>query len=144
MTITGQSTLNKDDIARMVKDAEAHAEEDRQRREEAEVRNTGDSLVYQTEKMLRDQGDNLPDKASVETPLAALKTALNGNDMAAIKDASDTLSQALQAAGQALYDKAAHEASMGTSAASGNAPGGAASGGDDDIIDAEIVDDEPK
>ncbi len=143
MTITGQSTLNKDDIARMVKDAEAHAEEDRQRREEAEVRNTGDSLVYQTEKMLRDQGDNLPDKASVENPLAELKTALNGNDIAAIKSASDTLSQALQAAGQALYDKAAHESSMGTSAASGNAPGGAA-GGDDDIIDAEIVDDEPK
>ena len=138
MTITGQSTLNKDDIAQMVKDAEAHAEEDKQRREEAETRNVGDSLVYQTEKMLRDQGDKLPDKSAVETPLEALKTALNGNDIEAIKSASDTLSQALQAAGQALYDAAAHESSMGTSAASGNAPGG----GDDDIIDAEIVDDE--
>ena len=138
MTITGQSTLNKDDIAQMVKDAEAHAEEDKKRREEAETRNVGDSLVYQTEKMLRDQGDKLPDKSAVETPLEALKTALNGNDIEAIKSASDTLSQALQAAGQALYDAAAHESSMGTSAASGDGPGG----GDDDIIDAEIVDDE--
>ena len=138
MTITGQSTLNKDDITRMVKDAEAHAEEDRQRREDAEVRNVGDSLVYQTEKMLRDQGDKLPDKSSVENPLAELKTALNGNDIEVIKSASDKLSQALQAAGQALYDAAAHESSMGTSAASGNAPGGS----DDDIIDAEIVDDD--
>jgi molecular chaperone DnaK len=139
MTITGQSTLNKDDIARMVKDAEAHAEEDRQRREEAEVRNTGDSLVYQTEKMLRDQGDKLQDKSLVETPLADLRTALNGNDIAAIKSASDRLSQALQTAGQQLYDQAAHEASMGTSAASG---GSQASSNDDEIIDAEIVDEE--
>jgi molecular chaperone DnaK len=134
MTITGQSTLNKDDIAQMVKDAEAHAEEDRKRREEAEIRNNGDSLVYQTEKMLRDQGDGLADKSSVENPLAELKTALAGNDASAIKSAADTLSVALQAAGQQLYEKAAQDAAAGTSAASTQ------SGGDDDIIDAEIVD----
>jgi molecular chaperone DnaK len=134
MTITGQSTLNKDDIAQMVKDAEAHAEEDRKRREEAEIRNNGDSLVYQTEKMLREQGDGLADKSAVENPLAELKTALAGNDAAAIKSAADTLSVALQAAGQQLYEKAAQDAAAGTSAASTQ------SGGDDDIIDAEIVD----
>jgi molecular chaperone DnaK len=138
MTISGQSTLNKDDIARMVKDAEAHAEEDRQRRDEAEIRNNGDSLVYQTEKLLREQGDNLADRTSVETPLDELRTALNGNDNDAIKSASQRLSDALQAAGQQLYERAAQEASAGTSA-SGQTNGGS---GDDDIIDAEIVDDE--
>ena len=80
MTITGQSTLDKDDIDQMVKDAEAHAEEDKQRREEAEIRNNADSLVYQTEKVLREQGDNVDDdeKAAVEAPLADLKKALDG------------------------------------------------------------------
>ena len=134
MTITGQSTLNKDDIARMVKDAEAHAEEVRKRREEAEVRNNGDSLVYQTEKMLREQGDNLADKAAVEAPLNELRTALAGNDNDAIKQASDALSTALQVAGQQLYEKAAQEQSAGTSAS------GQTGSSDDDIIDAEIVD----
>ena len=139
MTITGQSTLNKDDIARMVKDAEAHAEEDRQRRDEAEVRNNGDSLVYQTEKLLRDQGDSLSDRTLVEAPLEELRTALNGNDNDAIKSASQKLSDALQAAGQQLYERAAQEASAGTSASGQSGQNGA---DDDDIIDAEIVDDE--
>jgi len=138
MTITGQSTLNKDDIARMVKDAEAHAEEDRQRRDEAEVRNNGDSLVYQTEKLLRDQGDSLSDRTLVEGPLEELRTALNGNDNDAIKAASQKLSDALQAAGQQLYERAAQEASAGTSASGQSGQ----NGDDDDIIDAEIVDDE--
>jgi molecular chaperone DnaK len=138
MTITGQSTLNKDDIDQMVRDAEAHAEEDRQRRDEAEARNIGDSLVYQTEKMLRDQGEQLGDKSVIENPLAELKSVLNGSDTEAIKKASEALSSALQAAGQELYDKAAHEASMGAST-SGQA---GSTEGDEDIIDAEIVDDE--
>src|SRR5882757_10548315 len=87
MTISGQSTLDKRDIDQMVKDAEAHAEEDRKRREEAETRNNADSLVYQTEKVLREQGDKLSadDKAAVDEPLSELKTALSGNDMSAIK-----------------------------------------------------------
>ena len=91
MTITGQSSLNKDDINRMVKDAEAHAEEDRKRREEAEVRNNADTLVYQTEKVLREQGDKVSadEKAAVEAPLADLKSALGGSDVEAIKSATE-------------------------------------------------------
>src|SRR6187431_2511212 len=83
MTITGQSSLDKNTIDQMVKDAEAHAEDDRRRRDEAEVRNNADSLVYQTEKVLRDQGDNVPadEKAAVEQPLADLKKAIEGNDV---------------------------------------------------------------
>src|SRR5689334_11697670 len=99
MTITGQSSLGKDDIERMVRDAEAHAEDDRIRREEAEVRNNADSLVYQTEKVLREQGDKVSaeEKAAVETPLADLKKALEGNDTAAINTARETVMSASQA-----------------------------------------------
>jgi molecular chaperone DnaK len=138
MTITGQSTLNKDDIDRMVKDAEAHAEEDRQRREEAEVRNNADSLVYQTEKLLKDNADKIDeaDKSLIQTPLDQLKTALNGNDIAAIKTAHEALGAAAQQFSQKLYEKASAEQAAGTSAS--GAAGG--TGSDDDIIDAEIVD----
>jgi molecular chaperone DnaK len=139
MTITGQSTLDKKDIDQMVKDAEAHAEEDRKRRDEAEVRNNADSLVYQMEKVLRDNADKVDEaqKATVEGPLAELKTALNGNDMEAIKAAHEKLMGASQAFSQQLYEKAAQENAAGTSA-SGQT--GAPGSGDDDIIDAEIVD----
>jgi molecular chaperone DnaK len=147
MTITGQSTLDKKDIDQMVRDAEAHAEEDRQRREEAEVRNNADSLVYQMEKVLRDNADKVDDadKEAIDKPLAELKTALNGSDIAAIKTAHEALMQASQAFSQKLYEKAAAENAAGTSAAdSQGTPGGDGSGdgsgGDDDIIDAEIVD----
>ena len=87
MTITGQSTLDKKDIDQMVRDAEAHAEDDRKRREEAEIRNNADSLVYQMEKVLRDNADKVDaaEKATVEGPLAELKTALAGNDIDAIR-----------------------------------------------------------
>lgn len=141
MTITGQSTLDKKDIDQMVKDAEAHAEEDRQRREEAEIRNNADSLVYQMEKVLRDNADKVDEaeKATVDGPLAELKTALNGNDMAAIKTAHEALMQASQAFSQKLYEKAAQENAAGTSAATGQGNAND-SGSDDDIIDAEIVD----
>jgi molecular chaperone DnaK len=136
MTITGQSTLNKDDISQMVRDAEAHAEEDRKRREEAEVRNNADSLVYQMEKVLRDNADKVDDaeKATIQGPLDELKAALNGNDSEAIKAGHERLMQASQAFSQKLYEKAAQENAAGTSAS------GQTSGGDDDIIDAEIVD----
>jgi len=142
MTITGQSTLDKKDIDQMVRDAEAHAEEDRKRREEAEVRNNADSLVYQTEKVLRDQGDKVSadDKALVEQPLAELKTALTGNDIAAIRAAHDALMGATQAFSQKLYEAASRDdAAAAGSSASGQA-GGTGAGGDDEIIDAEIVD----
>ena len=144
MTITGQSTLAKDDIEAMVKDAEAHAEEDKARREEAETRNNAESLVNQTEKVLRDQGDTVDaaEKEAVETPLADLKTALAGNDSEAIKTATDTLMTASQAFGQKLYEAAAKDADGGGSSASGQDAEGDAGAADDDIVDAEIVDDE--
>jgi len=139
MTITGQSTLAKDDIDQMVRDAEAHAEEDRKRREEAEIRNNADSLVYQTEKVLRDQGDNVSaeEKAAVEGPLADLKKALEGADYDSIKSASEALMSASQAFSQKLYEAAARD-----SGAAGTSASGQESGGDDDIVDAEIVDEE--
>jgi molecular chaperone DnaK len=138
MTITGQSSLAKDDIERMVKDAEAHAEEDRQRREEAEVRNQGDTLVYQTEKLLKEQGDKLSgdEKQKVEDALASLKTALSGDDIPAIKDATEALMTASQEFTQKLYESAASES--GASGAAGAR--GATSADDDEVVDAEIVD----
>ena len=143
MTITGQSTLDKKDIEQMVRDAEAHAEEDRTRRDEAETRNNADSLVYQTEKVLREQGEKLTaeDKSAVEEPLAELKTALNGNDMAAIKAAQEKLMSASQAFSQKLYEAAARDdAGAAGSSASGQAGNGAGAVDDDEIVDAEIVD----
>jgi molecular chaperone DnaK len=139
MTISGQSTLSKDDINQMVKDAEAHAEEDRQRREEAEIRNNADSLVYQTEKVLREQGDKVTaeEKAAVEEPLAALKIALEGNDNASIKAATDALMSASQAFSQKLYETAARDSNAAGTSASGQNAGGT---NDDEIVDAEIVD----
>jgi molecular chaperone DnaK len=135
MTITGQSSLDKDTIEQMVRDAEAHAEEDARRREEAEVRNNGDTLVYQTEKLLREQGDKLEgdEKTQVEEHLAALKSAISGSDLDAIKSATETLMTSSQGFTQRLYDAAAQadrESSAATSAPS-----------DDDVVDAEIVDD---
>jgi molecular chaperone DnaK len=145
MTITGQSSLAKDDIDQMIRDAEAHAEEDRRRREEAEVRNQADTLVYQTEKLLKEQGDKLSgdEKSSVEQRLGDLKSALEGNDVEAIKNATDALMSASQTFTQKLYDAASQEAAA--SAAAGTAPGsgsGASQPNDDDVVDAEIVDDQ--
>ena len=141
MTITGQSTLDKRDIEQMVRDAEAHAEEDRQRRDEAELRNNADSLVYQTEKMLRDQGDKVSsdEKAAVENPLAELKSALAGSDLASIRSAHEALMGATQAFSQKLYEAASRDdAAAAGSSASGQS--GTGSVNDDEIVDAEIVD----
>ncbi len=140
MTITGQSSLSKDAIDQMVKDAEAHAEEDRQRREEAEVRNSADTLVYQTEKLLKDQGDKISaeEKANVESKLGDLKTAVSGSDLEAMKTATEALMAASQEFTQKLYQQAAAE----ESAAGGSAGPGASAPDDDDVVDAEIVDDE--
>ena len=145
MTLSGQSTLNKDDIAQMVKDAESHAEEDAKRRAEAEVRNNADSLVYQTEKVLREQGDKVPadEKDAVEAPLADLKKALEGNDNDVIKSSTEALMAASQAFSQKLYEAAAKDAGAEGSSASGQ-DAGAGEVNDDDIVDAEIVDDEPE
>ena len=134
MTITGQSSLNKDVIDQMVRDAEAHADEDRVRREQAEVRNTADNLVYRTATLLADQGDQLTEdeRSSVDEKLAALKAALEGDDVEAIGEATEALMAASQEFGQRLYEAAQAEA-----ASAGAADG---SGSDEDVVDAEIVD----
>jgi molecular chaperone DnaK len=145
MTITGQSSLNRDEIQRMVKDAESHAEEDRRRRAEAEVRNNADSLVYQTEKVLRDQGDKVPtdERAAVEGPLDDLKKALTGSDVEAIKTATEKLMAASQSFSQKLYEAAARDTNAaGTSASGQGTSGGATGAADDEIVDAEIVDED--
>ena len=136
MTITGQSSLSDDDIDQMVKDAEAHAEEDRRRKEEAEIRNTADSLVYQTEKLLKDQADNVSDdeKSTIEAKLDELKTTLEGSDLEVIKDATEGLMSASQEFGQRLYEAAAAEDRESEAAAS--------TPDDDEVVDAEIVEDD--
>jgi molecular chaperone DnaK len=140
MTITGQSSLSKDEINQMVKDAELHAEDDRRRKEEAEVKNNADSLVYQIEKFLRDNGEKVPadDKTRVEAALDDLKKVKDGDDIEAIKRATDALGQASQAATQKLYEATA--AQQGEGAPEGGAAGSSSMPDDDDIVDAEIVD----
>ena len=139
MTITGQSSLAKDDIDRMVRDAEAHAEEDRRRRDEAEVRNTADTLVYQTEKLLREQGDKFQgdEKDRVTEALEGVKTSLSGTDVEAIKTATEALMNASQAFSQRLYQEAAASSSADGSTGS---DGGGSEPSDDEVVDAEIVD----
>jgi molecular chaperone DnaK len=136
MTITGGSALSKDEIDRMMKDAEAHAEEDRQRKEEAEIRNTGDSLLYQTEKFLAENGEKLNEgeaaakKVETEEALAELKTALGGANYEMIKSATEKVSTLSQALGSALY--AANAATAQSSSSEGAEEG---------VEDAEIVED---
>jgi len=138
MTITGQSSLSKDAIDQMVKDAEAHAEEDRQRREEADIRNSADSLVYQTEKLLKEQGEKISaeERANVETKLADLKTAISGSELETIKSATEALMTASQEFTQKLYEQAAANENAGAAGGAGSAPS------DDEVVDAEIVEDE--
>lgn len=143
MTITGQSSLPKDDISRMVKDAEEHAAEDKRRRAEAETRNEADSLVYQTEKILREQGDKVPDeKEKVEEALKAVKDALGGTDVDAIGRAVETLKAASQQMGQKIYEAAgaANAAAGGNTAPTASSDSGEGDGSDDEVVDAEIVD----
>ena len=136
MTISGGSALSKDEIDRMMREAEAHADEDKQRREEVEVRNTAESLVYQTEKFLADNADKVPAdaKSNVDGPLDELKKAIEDNDIPAMRAATDKVAQASQSLGAAMYAQAQESGS----AESGF--GGDADGGDEDIVDAEIVD----
>lgn len=142
MTITGQSALGKDEIDRMVHDAEAHAADDRRRREEAEIRNNADSLVYQTEKMLRDQAGSVSgsEKERVEADLKSVKDAIAGSDVEAIKSATERLAVGVQELGKKMYETAT---ATSAGAASGDGSHGAASANgpsDEDVVDAEIVD----
>ena len=139
MTISGGSALPKDDIDRMMAEADAHAAEDHQRREEAEVRNTSESLVYQTDKFLRDNADKIPAdaKANVDEPLATLKKAIEDNDFEAMKTAADSVAQASQTLGAAMYASAQAEGGQdGSEQTSSEAQDTA----EDDVIDAEIID----
>ncbi|MBM3682174.1 MAG: molecular chaperone DnaK [Actinobacteria bacterium] len=133
MTITGGSGLSKEEVERMMKDAEAHAEEDKTRREEADVRNGAEGLVYQTEKFLKDNAEKIPaeGKANVEEPLATLKKALEGTDIASIKTAMEAVAAASQAVGAAMYQEQAANAEATTENTENNG---------EDIVDAEIVD----
>ncbi|MGY1801778.1 molecular chaperone DnaK [Blastococcus sp. SYSU D00922] len=143
MTITGGSALPKDDIERMMKDAEAHAEEDKKRREEAETRNLAESLQYQTEKFLAENGDKIPaeKKDELGEALTDLRSALGGSDIEAIKTAQEKVARVSQEVGGALYAQNAEAAG----AAGGEAPtgdAGQAPSADDDVVDAEIVDED--
>ena len=140
MTISGGSALSRDDIDKMMKDAEAHAEEDRQRRDEAEVRNDADSLVYRCEQLLVEQGEKISedDRKKMDEAVAATKEALNGSDVAAIKTAHEALIGEFQAFSTRMY-----EAAQAASAAEGGAPTGTTPPNDDEVADAEIVDETP-
>ena len=137
ITITGQSSLSKDEIDQMMRDAESHAEEDKRRKEEAEIRNTADTLVYQTEKLVREHGEKLSDsdRKDVEDSLAAVKEALTGDDIEKMKQTTEALTAASQRFGQQIYESAAQAGEAGGDA-------GEASGDDEEVVDAEIVEDE--
>lgn len=140
MTISGGSALPKDEIDRMVREAEEHAEEDKKRREEAETRNTAEQLVYSTEKFLADNDDKLPaeGKAEVRTAIDELKTALAGSNVDEVKAKHEALAAASQKLGTAMYE-AAQAADTGST--SGTGPS-FTKDGDDDVVDAEIVEDD--
>jgi len=138
VTISGGSALSKDDIQRMMADAEKYADEDRQRREEAEVRNRAETLTYTTEKFLSENSDKVPEdvRAEVNSAIADLKKVLEGTDTEAIRTATEKAAQASQKMGSAIYAQAQHEGSAqeSTSAADQSS--------DDEVVDAEIVEDE--
>ena len=133
VTITGGSSLSKDDIERMVREGEEHAAEDKKRREEADTRNAAEGLVYQIEKLIKENDEKLPEdvKTSVQADVDALKTALAGEDIEAVKTALDKLNESQQKLGEAIYAAQPAEGEAATEEASG-----------EDVVDAEVVDDE--
>jgi len=143
MTITGQSSLSKDQIDQMVRDAEAHAAEDAQRKEEADIRNQADTLVYQTDKLLSEQGEKVtgPEKDALEAALATLKTANEGQDLEAMKSAIEEVSTTSQAFAQKLYETTATE-NAGQYDAGAASGAGATGADDDDVVDAEVIDED--
>lgn len=138
MTITGGSSLPKEDIERMVKEAEEHAAEDKRRRESAETRNTAEQLVYSIEKLIKENDEKLPEdvKSDVQGDVDALKTALAGDDDEAVKTAFEKLSASQQKLGEAIYASSQAEQAAGAGDAS------AEGASDEDVVDAEVVDDE--
>jgi molecular chaperone DnaK len=138
MVISGGTALGKDDIERMIKEAEAHAAEDRQKREEAETRNTADTLAWQTENLLKEQGDKVPadDREKIEVALKNLKEALAGSDVDAIKHAHELLLAASNDFTRRLYENVQAQQSAAGAASEASQPS------DDEVADAEIVDDD--
>jgi molecular chaperone DnaK len=146
ITITASSGLSKDEVDRMMKDAEAHADEDKRRKEEIETRNRADQAVYAAEKMLQEMGDKVPaaDKAAVESAVESLKTAITSGDVSGMNTAMEQLTQAQHKAAEALYKTAG---SSGSDTAGANAGPSAGTGGgtaEGDVIDAEVVDEEKR
>jgi len=154
ITITASSGLSKDEVERMMKDAESHAEEDKRRKEEIEARNKADQAVYGAEKMLQEMGPKLAsaDKAAVETAIEQLKSAISASDTAAMNRAMEQLTQAQHRAAEALYKNAGasaggSESSSGAEGSAGSGSAGSAGGSqaaEGDVIDAEVVDEEKK
>ncbi|MCS5735471.1 molecular chaperone DnaK [Herbiconiux daphne] len=143
MTITGGSSLPKEDIDRMVREAEEHAAEDKKRREAAEVRNQAETLAYSTDKLIKDNADKLPDdvKSDVQADVDALKSALAGEDDDAVKTAFDKLNESQQKLGQAIYASAQADAAAPGAGEQGE-PTESTQPSDDDVVDAEVVEDE--
>ncbi|MEE6258318.1 molecular chaperone DnaK [Plantactinospora sonchi] len=150
MTITGGSALPKDDIERMMRDAQDHADEDKRRREEAETRNQAEQLQWQTEKFLAESGDKLPGESrdQINEALGELRAALGGTDLEKVKSAHEKLAQVSQQAGSLLYAQQAEQGQQAPGAGAGDTgPTGATGGpkgGADDVVDAEIVDEDDK
>jgi molecular chaperone DnaK len=152
MTITGGSALPKDDIDRMMRDAQDHADEDKRRREEAETRNVAEALQWQTERFLAESGDKLPEETKTELneALGDVRSALGGSDLARIKEAHEKLAAASQKAGSALYAQQGGAAAGGPGDAPGAGTAGsgagptASAGAQDDVVDAEIIDEDDK
>ncbi|MFV0459996.1 MAG: molecular chaperone DnaK [Actinomycetales bacterium] len=144
MTISGGSALPKDEIDRMVREAEEHAAEDKKRREEAEVRNTAEQLQYQTEKFVNENEDKLPEdgKTEIRSALDELKAALAGSDVEAVKSAQEKVSSLSQKLGQAMYEAQAAQASSEGAEGSTDSGPNFSKDSDDDVVDAEIVDED--
>ena len=143
MTITGGTALGKDDIAQMVKDAEAHAEEDKRKREEAEIRNDGDSLVYRTEQLLKEHADKVSteDREKIEAALKRLKDSLAGTDIDQVRSAHENLLTEFQQFSSRMYENASAQNQQAAGGA-GSAGGSTDAPSDDEVADAEIIDDD--
>jgi molecular chaperone DnaK len=140
VTITASTTLNKDEVSKMVKDAEAHAEEDRKHREEVEARNQADSLVYQAEKVLQDNADKIDAsvKSEVESKIEPVKQAIKDNDVERMRSTSQELATAMQKIGEAVYRQAQGAGAGAQSATGTDGPGSGKKGGDGDVVDADF------
>jgi molecular chaperone DnaK len=145
ITITASSGLNKDEVGRMMREAESHAEDDKKRREEIETRNRADQAVYAAERMLKDTGDKVPasERMAVESAIEELKRAVSGTDIAAINRAMEQMTSAQHKAAEALYKQAQTPGGGAGPSEPPRSNGGAepSGGAKDDVIDAEVVDD---